>query len=211
MKLNGRGDVRVLAVLVAALTLAPSAAFADFTGLTSPDQINATPFSFDGFGGPVTAETNAALTAAGAGFIFPNAGEGGGEFIVDTGDDFVLDVLGGLFGYDGLVEFQFDSPVEAFGIEYRTSTQLFLLAFDADGDPINPEGTIVTPFGSTDGFFGITSADGIVNVLIHDDLGSFQLLNMIAGDLATTPLPGSWVLGIIGFGLVGFIRARGKT
>ncbi len=115
MKMKGRDDVRVLAVLVAALMLAPSAVLADFTGLTSPNQINATPFSLDGFGGPVTAETNAALTAAGAGFIFPNAGEGGGEFIVDTGDDYVLDVLGGLFEYDALVEFQFDSPVDCWG------------------------------------------------------------------------------------------------
>lgn len=213
MKVKQRNHVWALAVLGAAVMLAPPAALADITGLTSPDQINATPFTFDGFGGPVTPDTNTALIAAGAGFIFPNAGAGGGEFIVDRGSgDFVLDSLGGLFNYDAVVEFQFDSPVEAFGIDYDTSTPLSLLAFDDEDNPINLEGSIGTPLDSTIGFFGIASTDGnIASVLIHDDLGSFTLDNLRAGELATLPLPASWALCIVGFGLVGWIRVRGKT
>ncbi|UCC30693.1 MAG: hypothetical protein JSU86_00145 [Phycisphaerales bacterium] len=205
--------VWVLAVLGAAVIIMPSAASADIMALTSPDQINATPFTFDGFGGPVTPDTNTALIAAGAGFIFPNAGAGGGEFIVDRGSgDFVLDSLGGLFGYDAVVEFQFDSPVEAFGIDYDTSTPLSLVAFDVEDNPINADWSIVTPLDSTIGFFGIASTDGnIASVLIHDSLGSFTLDNLRAGELATIPLPASWALCIVGFGLVGWIRARGKT
>jgi hypothetical protein len=211
MAKNGRIYVRALAFLVSATLFAPSAALADFTGLTSSDQIDATAFTFDGFGGPVTAATNSALTAAGAGFIFPNVDGGGGEFIVDTGSgDYVLDSLGGLFGYDALVEFQFDSPVEAFGIEYDTSTPLSLLAFDTQGGLINGEGTIVSPDQGT-GFFGIASTVGIASVVVHNHLGSFTLDNLMAGNLATTPLLGSWAFGIMGFGLVSFIRVRGKS
>lgn len=203
------GTLRLLvsAAALAACMLAPGAAHADFTALSSPDQISGTLFTFDSLDvGFVSDATNAATQPKG--FTFPDAGESwSGEYVASiSGGGHVLDVLGGRLGFDGLVRFRFEDLVEAAGIDYDTATPLSLLAYDNDGKLINAEGTISAPGGAR-GFFGIATDVGIRELLIHNHAGTFQVDNLRFGT-AVVPVPGAWALGAFGLVLVGLVRRK---
>ena len=210
MSSHGTLKLRVFGSVVALSLLAPVTARASFMALTSPNQISGSVFTFDTLEvGFVDGDTNAVTQPLG--FTFPDAGEPlSGEFIASastaSGAGHVLDVLGGTLGFDGLVRFEFEDVVEAAGIEYDTATQLSFLAFDGDGNAINPEGSILAP-PDTRGFFGITSDAGIGGFLVHDSAGTFQLDNMKFGAIAV-PVPGAWALCAVGLGLIGVVRRR---
>ena len=208
MVYKGTLRLRVSAAVVAACMLAPAAARADFTALSSPDQISGTLFTFDSLDvGFVNSETNAATRPYG--FTFPDAEVDTltGEFIASTSDGgHVLDVLGGTHGFNGLVRFRFEELVEAAGIDYDSDRDLWLLAYDDQGNCINPEDSIAAA-GGTRGFFGIAADVGIRELLIHNHAGTFQLDNLRFGT-AVVPVPGAWVLGVVGLGLVGLVRRR---
>jgi hypothetical protein len=164
-------------------------------------------FTFDTLDvGFVSAATNA--VTVGHGFTFPDAGDPlAGEYIASASEGgHVLDVLGEGLNFDGRVTFRFEDVVETAGIDYDSATDLFLIAYDAAGDPINPDGSI-TAAGGTAGFFGIWSDLGIRELVIHDTAGSFQLDNLRFGTLAA-PTPAAWLLGALGLGLVGFVRRK---
>lgn len=207
-----KGTWKLGAVAVAACLLAPGAARADFTALTSPAHISGTVFTFEEPGltvGFVTEATNDITRPYG--FTFPDAGDDGlsgtGEFVATASDGgHVLDVLGEPLGFTGEVRFRFEELVEAAGIDYDTFTGLSLLAYDDNLTLINPEGSITALAGTT-GFFGIASDVGIREILIHDSYGTFELDNLRFGT-AVAPVPGAWALGIIGLGLVGLVRRR---
>ena len=207
----------LVGLVVGAIVLAPASALADFTALTSADQIIGTTFDFDALAvGFIDSGTNAITSAAG--FIFPDVGLPGmtGEFIAsDAEGGHVLDVLGGTLGFDGLVQFEFLAPVGAVGISYDTATRLSLVAFDADGVMINLDGSILSELNAEGGaanagFFGISSDIGITTLMIHDSAGTFQLDNLIWGTRggSVMPVPPAISLAAIGMGLVGWWRRR---
>ena len=202
-----KGTFRILVSAAAVCMFLPAMARADFTPLSSPDQISGTVFTFDNVGvGFVNAATNVATQLAG--FTFADAGDPlSGEYIAANSEGgHVLDVLGGTLGFDGLVRFRFEELVLAAGVDYDTATPLSILAYDDSGNLLNPEGSVTAPAGTV-GFFGIASDIGIRTLLIHDSAGTFQLDNLKYGT-AVVPAPGAWALGALGLALVGLVRRR---
>lgn len=194
------------AVACVLILFAPTAARADFTALTSSNQISGTLFSFDSLDvGFVDGDTNAITQPYG--FTFPDAGEFNGEYIASDSDgSHVLDILGGRFGFDGIVRFRFEDLVGAAGINFDTASTLSLLAFDDAGNAINPDGSISGAAG-TQGFFGIASDLGIREMWIHDSAGTFQLKDLRFG-VAIVPVPGALALGAFGMVLAGLVCRR---
>ena len=198
---------RALPAVACVLVLfAPTAARADFTSLTSSNQISGTVFTFDGLDvGFVDGATNDATRPLG--FTFPDAGPSNGEYIASDSDGgHVLDVLGQRFGFDGFVRFRFEELVGAAGIDFDTSTTLSLIALDNDLNFINAEGTI-SGLADTRGFFGIASDLGIRELWVHDSAGTFELDNLLFG-VAIVPVPGALALGAFGMVLAGLVRRR---
>ena len=97
---KGTLRLRLSAAAVAACVLAPAAARADFTVLSSPDQISGTLFTFDSLDvGFVNSATNAATRPYG--FTFPDAELDtlAGESVASASDGGrVVDVLGDILG-----------------------------------------------------------------------------------------------------------------
>ncbi len=190
--------------VVGCLALAGPAS-ANLVVLDSASQINTTPYGFDNLApGFVDGSVNAITSQAG--FTFPDIGSSG-EFIAMNSDGgHVLDVLGSRLGFDGLVRLRFNDLVSAAGIEYDTSTPLFFLAYDDNGNLINNFDIIAD--ANTSGFFGLQSTDvGIREILIHDSAGSFELDNL-RFQTAIAPLPGALTLAAIGLGCIGWLRRR---
>ena len=208
MVYKGTLRLRLSAAAVAVCVLAPAAARADFTALSSPDQISGTLFTFDSLDvGFVTSATNAATRPYG--FTFPDAELDtlAGEYVASASDGGrVVDVLGDILGFPGLVRFRFEDLVQAAGVDYDTGTTLSLLAYDNEGNLINPDESILAPAGSR-GFFGIAADVGIREVLIHNHVNTFQLDNLRFG-AAVAPVPGAWALGAFGLVLVGLVRRK---
>lgn len=201
-----------LATIVAIGFMGPVSAYADFTALTSSDQINSTLVDFDSFAaGFVTETTNTATSAYGFYFSdLPASPSLSGEYIVANADGgHVLDVLGGSSGFDGQVSFAFDELVYAVGIDYNSSTQLSFNAYDVNGNAINADGSIQTASTGGIGFFGIASDIGIGSVMIHDSLGTFELDNLqFTTEVVATPVPGALTMAVLGLGLIGWVRHK---
>ncbi len=203
--------VRALPALACVLVMfAPTVACADFTALSSSNQISGTVFTFDdlpvGFVDGNQAATDAITQPSG--FTFSNPF---GEFVASSFDDagHVIDIMGAQQGFDGGIRFRFEDLVGAAGIDYSIGrgTPLSLIAFDDAGNAINPEGSISALVGTT-GFFGIASDVGIRELWVHDTAGSFELNNLRFG-IVNAPVPGALAMGA--FGMVFVVLWRRRT
>ncbi len=113
--------------------------------------------------------------------------------------------------FDGHVRIDFDTAVDAVGVEYAYRPQnvppppLSFEAYASDGTLL---GSI--DIGEGEGFFGWNSdgANNIAYVVIHDNASTFQLDNLLRGTVSEVPVPGAVLLGLVGFGLVGAPRRR---
>jgi len=167
----------------------PGYIFNDFENITPGDVTNAT--------------TSSELAAEG--LTFPGA-SGDAVFSNEPIDsNVVLDIS------DGVIRIDFDTDVDAVGIEYAyrpqnvPPTPLSFVAYASDDTLL---GSIDVAAG--DGFFGWNSegANNIAYVIIHDSASTFQVDNLIRGTVSEVPVPGAMLLGLVGFGLVGATRRR---
>lgn len=196
-RMRVRIGISVMAALGALCSNAVGGLVTEASSIPDPDPIN-----FDSLDpGPLS--MNAVLSE---GVIFPELD--GGEVVIgipgDPGGQ-LIDISDSDEIGDGRIVFEFVLPVTAAGVDFASSSSMFISAYDIDMKLISAFG--VVPENGR-GFIGI-NGDGIAikRIVVHDSLFGFTIDNL-RRDPSPVPVPAAIALAALGFGMIPWARRR---
>ena len=170
--------------------------------VTSPDSIpDPDPINFDSLD-PGLLTVNAVVSE---GVTFPEL-DGERVLLETDGGGFLIDAdLDG----DGRIVFEFVDPVTAAGVDFASSSSMFITAYDIYGAPILGEDFEVVPDDDDRGFIGF---DGgvipiIKRIVVHDSSNGFSIDNL-RRDPSPVPVPAAIALAALGLGMIPWAKRR---
>ncbi len=194
-RMRVRIGISVMAALGALCSNAVGGLVTDPSLIPDPGPIN-----FDSLAPGLLTE-NAVLSE---GVTFPELD--GEKVLLETfGSGFLIDAdLDG----DGRIVFEFVVPVTAAGVDFASSSSMFITAYDIFGAPILGEDFEVVPDDDDRGFIGFDGeGTPIKRFVVHDSSNGFSIDNL-RRDPSPVPVPAAIALAALGFGMIPWARRR---